>query len=189
MNGYGKVQYSGVTDADIRGRQMEELIRKKDALDALMAERKHLLANGQKGAEHILTHHGYNVIDELQPVQSDVPVINVGDMISRQAAVDALDEQIEQCNKALSSFDISLKDEFAIKVERASLKAYREQLENLPPVQPKIIHCKDCKHWNLQVGNVKGDGLGSCDFHNVNLVTGEGFCYWADRKGDLDAAD
>ena len=46
---------------------MEELIRKKDALDALMAERKHLLANGQKGAEHILTHHGYNVIDELQP--------------------------------------------------------------------------------------------------------------------------
>lgn len=46
---------------------MDELIRKKDALDALMAERKHLLANGQKGAEHILTHHGYNVIDELPP--------------------------------------------------------------------------------------------------------------------------
>ena len=47
----------------------DELIRKKDALDALMAERKHLLANGQKGAEHVLTHHGYNVIDELPPVQ------------------------------------------------------------------------------------------------------------------------
>jgi rubrerythrin len=59
------------------------------------------------------------------------------DTISRQAAIDALNEQIEQCNKALGSFDISLKDEFAIKVERASLEAYKEQLENLPPVQPK----------------------------------------------------
>lgn len=65
------------------------------------------------------------------------------ELISRQAAVDALNEQIEQCNKALGSFDISLKDEFAIKVERASLKAYREQLENLPPVQPERIK----GHW------------------------------------------
>ena len=101
------------------------LIDKEAALDALMAERKHLLGNGQMGAEHILTHHGYNVIDELPPVQST----------------------------------------------------------------QEIIRCKDCKHWNLQVGNVKGDGLGSCDFHNVNLVTGEGFCYWADRRGGSDGTD
>ena len=60
-------------------------------------------------------------------------------------------------------------------------------LNSLPTQE--IIHCKDCKHWNLQVGNVKGDGLGSCDFHNVNLVTGEGFCYWADRRGDSDGTD
>ena len=50
----------------------------------------------------------------------------------------------------------------------------------------EIIHCKDCKHWKLQIGNVKGDGLGSCDFHNVNLVTGEGFCYWAEKRGEAD---
>ena len=68
-----------------------------------------------------------------------------------------------------------------------------KSIKALPPVQPnhnadpgkmEIVRCKDCKHWNLQVGNVKGDGLGSCDFHNVNLVTGEGFCYWADRRGE-----
>ena len=58
------------------------------------------------------------------------------DLISRQAAIDALDEQIEQCNKALGSFDISPKDEYAIKVERASLEAYKEQLENMPSAQP-----------------------------------------------------
>ena len=45
------------------------LIDKQVALDALMAERKHLLANGQMVAEHILTHHGYNIIDELPTVQ------------------------------------------------------------------------------------------------------------------------
>lgn len=56
-------------------------------------------------------------------------------LVSRQAAIDALDEQIELCNKALGSFDISTKDEYAIKVERASLKVYREQLENLPSTQ------------------------------------------------------
>lgn len=68
----------------------------------------------------------------------------MNDLISRQTALDALNEQIEQCNKALSSFDISLKDEFAIKVERASLKAYKEQLENLPTVQPdeKLEKCR-----------------------------------------------
>ena len=62
----------------------------------------------------------------------------MGDLISRQAAINALDKQIELCNKALGSFDISTKDEYAIKVERASLKAYREQLENLPSAQPEI---------------------------------------------------
>ena len=59
------------------------------------------------------------------------------DLIDRQAAIDALNEQIEQCDKALSSFDISMRDGFAVKVERASLVAFRETLEYLPPAQPE----------------------------------------------------
>lgn len=59
------------------------------------------------------------------------------DLISRKAAIDALDEQIALCNKALGSFDISMKDEYAVKVERASLKAYRETLNVLPSAQPE----------------------------------------------------
>ena len=58
-------------------------------------------------------------------------------LIDADAAIDTLNEQIEQCNKALGSFDISLKDEYAIKVERASLEAYKEQLENMPSIQPE----------------------------------------------------
>lgn len=80
------------------------------------------------------------VIKQLTPYQPDIaPGTNVGDTISRQVAIDALDEQIEQCNRALGAFYISLKDEYAIKVERASLEAYKEQLENMPSAQPDEI--------------------------------------------------
>ena len=97
----------------------------------------------------------------------------MNDLISRQAVIEALrtcydTEAITYTNgNEYIDYDQAL-----------------DLINTLPPVQPKIIHCKDCKHWNLQVGNVKGDGLGSCDFHNVNLVTGEGFCYWAEKRGD-----
>ena len=74
------------------------------------------------------------------------------DLISRQSAIDALNEQIEQCDKALGSFDISMRDGFAAKVERASLVAYRETLEYLPSAQPEIIRCKDCRWQKDQSG-------------------------------------
>ena len=54
--------------------------------------------------------------------------------ISRQAAIDGLNEQIAYCDKALGSFEISMKDEYAVKVERASLIAYKGQLESIPAV-------------------------------------------------------
>ena len=42
----------------------------------------------------------------------------MSELISRQAAMDLLGKQIEQCDRSLSSFDISMKDEYAVKVER-----------------------------------------------------------------------
>ena len=120
---------------------MNELIRKKDALDALMAERKHLLANGQNGAEHILTHHGYNVIEEL-----DVPDMNVGDMISKQAAttipVMPKEHRHYQTNNLDDAYEQGWND-------------LQECIENLTPVQPnhnaevskmEIVHCENCEH-------------------------------------------
>ena len=62
-------------------------------------------------------------------------------LISLNAAIDALDEQIRQCDKALSAFDISMKDEYAVKVERASLVAFKETLEYMPSAQPGWIPC------------------------------------------------
>ena len=109
------------------------------------------------------------------------------DLISRQAAIDALNVLCQE-----HRYKIPGKRETYSQYNEAwqdALDRAEGAIFNLPPVQPKIIHCKDCKHWNLQVGNVKGDGLGSCDFHNVNLVTGEGFCYWADKRGETDGTD
>ena len=61
------------------------------------------------------------------------------DPIDRAAVLDALDEQIKQCDRALNSFNISMKDEYAVKVERASLVAFRETLKYMPSVQPEPI--------------------------------------------------
>ena len=58
--------------------------------------------------------------------------------ISLNATIDALDEQIRQCDKTLSAFDISMKDEYAVKVERASLVAFRETLEYMPSVESEL---------------------------------------------------
>ena len=99
----------------------------------------------------------------------------MNDLISRQAAIDALGEQIEQCDKALSSFDISMRDEFAVKAERASLVAFREILEYLPPAQPERIKGRWIEH---------DDGLTACEcsvcHEKYNLyeedVFGRNFC-------------
>ena len=99
----------------------------------------------------------------------------MSDLISRQAAMERLMAQ----NVIMDGSEYH--NGFNAGVNRA-----QEVIRNLPTAQPKIIHCKDCEHWKLQIGNVKGDGLGSCDFHNVNLVTGEGFCYWAEKRGEAD---
>ena len=90
---------------------------------------------------------------------------NKDDCISRRAAIDALDEQIEQCNKALGSFDISSKDEYAIKVERASLKAYKEQLENMPSAEPE----HKTGHW-LKISPA---GIYECSECGKNVMTAD----------------
>ena len=119
---------------------MSDLISRQAAIDALDGE---IEITGRTNAEAV---KGYVrlVKDRLERLPSAQPEINCSeipngsdDTISRQMALDALDEQIEQCNKALGSFDISPKDEYAIKVERASLEAYKEQLENMPSAQPE----------------------------------------------------
>ena len=100
----------------------------------------------------------------------------MNDLISRQAAIEALNEQIWQCDKALGSSDISMRDEFAVKAERASLVAFRETLEYLPSAQPEIIRCRECKF-------ASGDSRICMKFGHSPI--GElDFCAWAERRTD-----
>ena len=104
----------------------------------------------------------------------------MSDLISRQAAIDALEEQIEQCNKSLSSFDISIKDEFAVKVERASLVAFRETLEYLPSAQPEIIRCRDCRYWYTGDGYNHENGA-QCALTHM-WMSPDDYCSYGRRK-------
>ena len=161
------------------GGLMEKLIRKKDALDALMAERKHLLANGQKGAEHVLTHRGYNVIDELQPVQSDVPDIYAGELISRQAAttipVMPKEHRCYQTNNLDDAYEQGWND-------------LQECIENLPTVQPKhgkwipVINgrggheCDQCHNYAPSYQNGKEHLSDFCPNCGADMRTKEADC-------------
>lgn len=83
--------------------------------------------------------------------------------------------------------------------KQQAIDAAREDGKKIPTLAIRIMHdiksipaadvvpvvrCKDCKHWNPQFKTANGNGLGSCDFHNVALVTSEGFCYWAEKRGE-----
>ncbi len=57
-------------------------------------------------------------------------------------------------------------------------------INGTPSAQPEIIRCNSCKHWTQTTGKMKGYGLGRCDYLNADLVTCNGFCYWAERRND-----
>ena len=58
------------------------------------------------------------------------------DVISRQAAIDALDGEIEITGRTNAE---------AVK---GYVRLVKDRLERLPSAQPEIIRCKDCKHYN-----------------------------------------
>lgn len=79
---------------------------------------------------------------------ADVPGKNVGDTISRQAALDIFDD-------------------YNVAVENGNIEAYirdRKRLCALPSAQPEIIYCKDCARY---------DGKGHCE-RDVRDILGYG---------------
>ena len=95
----------------------------------------------------------------------------MSDLISRQAAIDA----IRASTSKYTGF---------MEMEMYTDDDAVEAIEALPSAQPEIIRCNSCKHWTQITGEMKGFGLGRCDFHDADLVTCNGFCYWAERRTD-----
>ena len=88
----------------------------------------------------------------------------MNDLIDRQAAIDIV---VFECGEWIGL-----------------AKEISKQLKQLPSAQPEIIRCNSCKYWTQFTGEMKGYGLGRCDFHDADLVACNGFCYWAERRTD-----
>ena len=56
---------------------------------------------------------------------------------------------------------------------------YAAQIEGLPPAQPEIIRCKDCKYWRID-----SEGERYCDriVGVLGCDAGNGFCSDAERR-------
>ena len=91
------------------------------------------------------------------------------DLISRQAAIDAIGNYLKKDGDQIVIADIV---DAVVAIGR------------LPSAQPEIIRCNSCKYWTQTTGKMKGYGLGRCDFHYADLVVCNGFCYWAERRNN-----
>ena len=95
------------------------------------------------------------------------------ELISRQAAIDVL-----------NSFDVL--DGHTDKEE------IKERIERLPPTQPDIVRCKDCKHWipydwmfseiwqSQSINDYPEDEMG-CKWCDMSMKAND-FCSRADRR-------
>ena len=68
------------------------------------------------------------------------------DLISRQAAIDALDKL---CDRIC---EYSKKQRHTM-CGACNLGSAFDVIDELPTAEPEIIRCKDCKHWTTNIGD------------------------------------
>jgi len=97
----------------------------------------------------------------------------MSDLIDRQAAIDVL-----------NSFDVL--DGHTDKEE------IKERIEQLPPSQPEVVRCKDCKHWipydwmfsevwqSQSINDYPEDEMG-CKWCDMSMKAND-FCSRAERR-------
>jgi hypothetical protein len=91
----------------------------------------------------------------------DVPDTNVGDLISRQAAIDAVGDWI---------------------YNPEDLRYHKDVINSIPAVQPEIVRCKDCKHWDAE-WSVSESGAHYCPMVDGNRNS-DFYCADAERRID-----
>ena len=95
------------------------------------------------------------------------------DLISRQAAIDAIDECY--CGGEDSCGEPWIYQENAVEAI--------QMIEPIPPAEPQIIRCKDCKNWDTTWTNDF-----SPNYHYCPMVDGvrkeDWFCADAERRTD-----
>lgn len=119
-----------------------------------------------------------NAMDQIKALPSAQPEVakdtNVGDMINRQAAIDALRMDI-------SIIPFAKAREYV----REAIETIYNRLEDLPSAQSEIIRCLDCKHfmkWRSEESAKKFGQVYECECGRLNDPKPYDFCSRPKRK-------
>ena len=93
---------------------------------------------------------------------ADVPERNVGDTISRQAAIDSLMNHLD--------------------ADYLNGYSYLEELKHLPSAQPEIIRCKDCKWYGRADKRRFYRGMDCLQNRIDTIIPDKDFCSRAERR-------
>ena len=91
------------------------------------------------------------------------------DAISRQAAIDVMAE---------------LQGRASTKAELKGISKAWKRIKELPPIQPEVVRCKDCKHWKDSDGVFRrGTGAESkCPLSLHQVYEGTFYCGLGERR-------
>ena len=84
-------------------------------------------------------------MDELRDTQYNLPIGT--DCISRQAAIDEIKYELEMIDSALDSITLDFNARERLRQRRGEAREILNSIQQLPPAQPEIVRCKDCKYW------------------------------------------
>ena len=87
----------------------------------------------------------------------------MNDLISRQAAIDAMSESLKR-------------------VFPEHRQIAEKCLNALPSAQPEIIRCKDCKHYQFADNRAFGFPVKRCEWTGFEDVDDDDFCSRGERK-------
>ena len=119
----------------------------------------------------------------------------MNDLISRQAAIDAINKAFERVfawdgtsplgDKVLENVPSAQPEPIKINIDdfnKEDLERFKKELGNTPitvlPAQPEIIRCKDCKYWMRAYLSISGK-------HGCNVMRDytapDDYCFKAER--------
>lgn len=113
----------------------DSLISRQAAIDALERKKDKNAKGDIGGFYNKIIQNDIDTLMQLPSAPLNVPDTNVGDIISRQAAIDAVNGMPDCPNGYSDTYD------------KRQIIAVLEELPSAQPEQPDIIACGDCKYW------------------------------------------
>jgi hypothetical protein len=160
------------TAESVQNVQNEDLILRKAAIDALWEIRQEEISDGRRFHDYCSLSTAVDVIKDLPSAQPEseerkaesAQNVPIEDLISRKAAIDAINKALDR-ETLLNSF-----------VRKVAVDA----LKTMPPAQPEIIRCKECR-W-------RKDQSGSAAWLPCRAIVtpSDFYCGRAERTGEQD---